>query len=77
MNTIMFHDKYPEFKHRLVVKKTYDKLKPIAVDIRVWLTQTFGPKGNRWQYQPLASPDYLVYWFRDEKDLVWAKLKWM
>lgn len=71
-----FRNKYPEFKHRLVVKKTYNNLQPISVEIGQWLINIFGDKGCRWRYQPMAHPDYLVYWFVEERDLAWAQLRW-
>ena len=66
----------PEFQHRLLVRKTWDLYKPIAAEVSIWLKETFGQKGDRWHYQPMASPDYFIYWFKDERDLAWAQLRW-
>lgn len=76
MNSQDFKVKNPEFKHRLVVKKIYNKQVPIAVEISKWLFETFGIRGDRWLYQSMAHPDYLVYWFKNEADLMWAQLMW-
>lgn len=71
-----FRSQYPEFQHRLLVRKTWDSEHPVAVEIRQWLEKTFGEKGGRWRRQPMASLNYLVYWFKDERDLAWAQLRW-
>ena len=71
-----FHREYPGYSYRLTVKKTYSGLQPIAAEISIWMKNTFGPRGERWQRQPMASPDYFVYWFKDERDLVWSQLRW-
>lgn len=71
-----FHREYPGYSHRLAVKKTHSGLQPLAVEVSTWMKDTFGPRGVRWQRQPMASPDYLVYWFKDERDLVWSELRW-
>jgi len=72
-----FHREHPGFAHRLTVKKTYNGPVPRAVEVRTWLTDTFGPRGGRWQHQPLADPLYLVYWFREERDLAWAQMRFL
>ena len=82
MDAEEFKRLYPWLTHRLIVPKeprTYPNLPkylPKSTEVRVWLEQNIGPKGRRWQSQFLADPDNLVYWFAEEKDLIFTKLKW-
>ncbi len=78
MDTEYFKKYHPEFIHRLVVPKeprTVGNV-PKAVEITLWLKDTFGVKGSRWINQPAASPEHLVYWFREERDFAFALLRW-
>lgn len=78
MTSEEFRKNYPEFKHRLVVSKSMviDDVVPLVVKIKYWLLSNIGQRGDRWEHQSMASPIYLVYWFREEDDLLMAKLRW-
>lgn len=45
--------------------------------IESWCTQTYGPAGgpgNRWSFNTIVQGGKL--WFKDEKDLLWFRMKW-
>lgn len=44
-------------------------------DIQVWVIETFGLPGHRYQYHPTREFD-LVYRFKDEGDAAWFMLRW-
>ena len=76
MTSQEFRRENPEFSHRLLVRKTWDPDHPLAAEVSLWLKRTFGPRGDRWRNQPLASVTHLVYWFKDERDFSLAILRW-
>ena len=67
---------YPDFKYELVVKRVPHSSPPLYLQIGRWLTETVGSNGDRWVWQTMAHPDSLVYWFKDEHDCSWARLRW-
>ena len=77
----MIFDFYLEHSTGRVFGQPYLTVTPMNAegkwhDMKVWMTDTFGPSPDQWEADARWYANSGKFWFRDARDRDWFVLKW-